>query len=425
MPAASTTNTSFALSPSEPNVVTTLGVPMPTPATPTAPLFKGKHVEDFLDSLEQHADSARVPHSHLPGYVLHYCHMKVRIVIEGSNVWAGDDWVAARTFLVDLYGSNDSIPVNSPDHLRQWCLKHGESGIVLSRRDVDKYYREFTALSSGLTPSRMLEAEIFLCFYRGIPATLRSKIKKQIPVANLKTSSPPSISSLLGWLRAEFDEEDLDAKIGPVSLNLDSDSDSSSSDSDEDIDNAPVLKKKKKPTKKVTFEKTVPAAPIVEPVDLSPVDRLTKQMEDLRLAHAEFLRSVSITLNANLTNQQIMREARCFFCDKTTHRLSLKFCPEVEICIKEGLVAYTPLGRLARPDGSELPRAFGSDGGIAKVLQEQKAASSHLKGKGREATRDLPPHMANYAGLLFDRQEVLESEVFNGSSSSVIPAWRA
>jgi hypothetical protein len=47
--------------------------------------------------------------------------------------------------------------------------------------------------------------------------------------------------------------------------------------------------------KKVTFEKTVPAAPIVEPVDLNPVDRLTKQMEDLRLAHAEFLRSVNIT----------------------------------------------------------------------------------------------------------------------------------
>ncbi|EDR00023.1 uncharacterized protein LACBIDRAFT_314935 [Laccaria bicolor S238N-H82] len=34
--------------------------------------------------------------------------------------------------------------------LRQWSLKHSESGIMLSQRDVDKYYREFTALSSGL-----------------------------------------------------------------------------------------------------------------------------------------------------------------------------------------------------------------------------------------------------------------------------------
>jgi len=79
---------------------------------------------------------------------------------------------------VDLYGSNDSIPINSPDRLHQWCLKHGESGMVLSRRDVDKYYREFTALSSGLAPLRMLETEVSLCFYRGIPATLHAKIKK-------------------------------------------------------------------------------------------------------------------------------------------------------------------------------------------------------------------------------------------------------
>jgi len=88
-------------------------------------------------------------------------------------------------------------------------------------------------------------------------------------------------------------------------------------------------------------------------------------------------------------------------------------------------VAYTPLGRLAHSDGSELPRAFGSGGGIAKILQEQHTASSHLKGKGQEVTRDLPPHMANYASLLFDGQEVLSSEVFNVSSVSAVPAWHA
>ena len=60
-----------------------------------------------------------------------------------------------------------------------------------------------------------------------------------------------------------------------------------------------------------------------------------------------------------------------------------------------------------------------------KVLREQHAASSHLKGKAREVSRDLPPHMANYAGLLFDGEEVLSSEVFNTLSSSVVPEWRA
>jgi len=118
-------------------------------------------------------------------------------------------------------------------------------------------------------------------------------------------------------------------------------------------------------------------------------------MEDLRLAHADFLCSVKIIPNANQSTQQILREARCFFCDLTTHQLGLKFCPEVEVCIKEGLVAYTPLGRLACPDRSELPQAFGSEGGVTKVLQEQHATLSHLKGKAWEASRDLHPHMAS------------------------------
>ena len=177
MPESQTTDMLFALSSLESSIVMTLGIPMPTPGTPTAPYFKGRHIEDFLDSLEQHADSAQVPHSQLPGYI-RYCHMKVRVVIEGSKFWVGDDWVAARSFLSDLYSLNDSIPVNSPDCLCQWCAKHVESGIVLSQRDVDKYYREFTVLSSGLAPSHMLETEISLCFYREITAMLHMKIKK-------------------------------------------------------------------------------------------------------------------------------------------------------------------------------------------------------------------------------------------------------
>jgi len=147
---------------------------MPTPGTPGAPKFKGKWVSDFLDLLEQHADSARVAHSQLPGYVLRYCHPKVRMVIGASPFLSGDDWVATRVFLDDLYGLNDAILLNSPDRLRQWCSKHGESGNITSRKDVDKYYRDFTALSSDLTPTKMLANDVHLCFYRGIPASLRA-----------------------------------------------------------------------------------------------------------------------------------------------------------------------------------------------------------------------------------------------------------
>ena len=218
----------------------------------------------------------------------------------------------------------------------------------------------------------MLANDVSLCFYRGIPTSLRTKIKKRIPVANLKTSAPPEVATLLNLLRAEFDEDDLDAKVDSLNLDLDSDSDSdsSSSDSEDDIDKVMITKKKKKPTKKkkTTFEKTVPAAPITKPVGISPVDKITKQMEDLRLAHTEFLPSMNITTNNNPSASQIMRELRCFFCDSVNHCLGLHNCPEVKACINEGLVAYTSQGRLARSDGSDLPRAFGSDGGVAKIL---------------------------------------------------------
>jgi len=149
------------------------------------------------------------------------------MVIGASLHLSGDDWVATRVFLTDLYGSNDSIPPNSPDRLCHWCSSHGESGSITSRKDVDKYYRDFTALSSDLTPHKMLANDIYLCFYRGIPTSLRARIKKCIPAANLKTSSLPTMTTLLGLLRAEFDEEDLDAKTAYVGLQLNSDSNSS------------------------------------------------------------------------------------------------------------------------------------------------------------------------------------------------------
>ena len=100
------------------------------------------------------------------------------MVIGASALLSGDDWVATRIFLDDLYGSNDSIPQNSPDRLCQWCSKHGESGSITSQRDVDKYYRDFTALSAKLTPTKMLANDVHLCFYRGIPTSLHARIKK-------------------------------------------------------------------------------------------------------------------------------------------------------------------------------------------------------------------------------------------------------
>jgi len=150
-----------------------------------------------------------------------------------------------------------------------------------------------------------------------------------------------------------------------------------------------------------------------------------KQMEELKLAHAEFLHSMNVTTNNNPLASQIMHDLKCFFCDLMNHRLGLHNCPEVKACINEGLVAYTPQGRLACSDGSELLHVFGSEGGIAKILQDQRDTSNQSKGKGHEFSRDLPPHRTSYTGLQFEGEDILSNEVYNASPTSMVPAWRA
>jgi hypothetical protein len=78
------------------------------------PLFEGRRVVDFLDSLEAHAMTA---HNNLPAYVLHYCHRRVRNIVNSSTHWIQHDWAAPQSYLI---GSSDRKPKNSPDRLRKW-----------------------------------------------------------------------------------------------------------------------------------------------------------------------------------------------------------------------------------------------------------------------------------------------------------------
>jgi len=79
----------------QPQLVTCFIMPMPTPSSPGAPRFKGEHVNDFLDSLEVHANSAEVDLNDLPSYVLCYCSRHVKYVIEVATYWSQHDWAVA------------------------------------------------------------------------------------------------------------------------------------------------------------------------------------------------------------------------------------------------------------------------------------------------------------------------------------------
>ena len=184
---------------------------MPTPRSPDAPLFKGKRVTDFLDSLEAHATAANLPLNDLPSYVLRYCHRRVRDIIDSSTIWTQHDWTAARSHLIELYGSSDRKPRISSDRLRKWVGLHAETGSISSLQDVDRYYREFTAQSTPLLAASFITTnEANLLFYRGIPLKLCKKIKWKIPEVHQTATLPPSIASVLSYLRSEFDVDDID-----------------------------------------------------------------------------------------------------------------------------------------------------------------------------------------------------------------------
>jgi len=112
-------------------------------------------------------------------------------------------------------------------------------------------------------------------------------------------------------------------------------------------------------------------------------------------------------------------EHKCFVCDKANvHRLGVHNCPDVRVLIDEGLAAYTPEGRLMRPDGGALPRGV-LGGGVAKALRDEHASSSTLKGKGQEEC-DPPPHMATIVGLQSHGRDLFDDNVYGVSSLSAM-----
>jgi hypothetical protein len=193
----------------------------------------------------------------------------------------------------------------------------------------------------------------------------------------------------------------LDNDEDDVELSLDSEEDYDMSDTEDELEL--TVRAPRKSKKKVKFEvKEVPGAPPEMPPMPTPIDTLTRQMEDLRLSQVTLLRELSAvrTMNSgmnqgngnmNMGNNGSANtvDRKCFICDNRPkfHRIGVHNCPEVPYLIDEGLAQFTPSGRLMRPDGSDLPRAPYTGGGVAKVLREERLASQNLKVKpGRNET---------------------------------------
>jgi hypothetical protein len=228
-------------------------------------------------------------------------------------------------------------------------------------------------------------------------------------------------------LQKEFDEDDIanDKYNTDFSTDSNSDTDSYDSDNSSDSDDSPPTKPSRKSKKKVKLStKKVTTAPIVDASAPSSIEILAKQVQELQLGQTRQIQELQqgqvnilreLAAGRATGGSIAVPERRCFICDKpNAHRLGIYNCPEVRVLIEEGLVAYSPDGRLMRANGGVLPRGI-PNGGVAKALRDEKlttaASSSDLKGKGREG-RDPPPHMAAIAGLQSYGRDVLDDDTY-------------
>ena len=114
--------------------------PMPAPSSVNAPHFKGKHVTEFLDSLELHATAVQIDLNSLPRHVLQYCSRKVRYTIESAPHWKQSDWAATHAYLIKLYGLNDRKHHFTMEKFRKWVDEYSDRKSFSNVQDVDWYY---------------------------------------------------------------------------------------------------------------------------------------------------------------------------------------------------------------------------------------------------------------------------------------------
>jgi hypothetical protein len=103
------------------------------------------------------------------------------------------------------------------------------------------------------------------------------------------------------------------------------------------------------------------------------------------------------------------------------HHLGVCNCPETRALISEGLIMFSPQGRLVCMDGTDLPRNTIGSGGVARSLQEEQARQNEPgpSRKGKEC--ETPPHFTQHAGIQCDGHDLLDRDVYAISSTSTWP----
>ncbi|OSC96480.1 hypothetical protein PYCCODRAFT_1331315, partial [Trametes coccinea BRFM310] len=418
---------------------------MPDPKDRKAPKFKGKDVQEFLLSLEHLARACGIEHSKIPRYVLRYCSHNVRDVLAQEEVLTGSDWLAVKTRLIYIYGSQTRSYKASVKKLRKFAKKQEKKSMVHSRKSLDDYRNEFVKrLGSLVAQNQIAENDVRLLFFRGLPDKVRSDIKSALR-ETLKLSGrvmsqrePPTIEETLRAARDYYsgddinrgDDDDDTTDSDTSGSETDSSSGLSDTDSSSDDDLSEGRKGKKKQKKKKKVAKIDGISKRLDKVD----DLLNRIITQDRTAAIPMAIQPTPMLPQPSVQPQYSAMAgasssgpdrrRCFVCGKMEgvnldHGIGVRNCPETEALIREKILMFSPTeGRLVRCDGLQLPRMQTLPIGLAAYLRNEQ----QQRGGWPTTPRDPPPHTTSATcmslGLFYDNRPVVQYDKLTTHSVS-------
>ena len=191
-------------------------VPLPPPSSARAPRFRGKEdVNEFIDNIENAGKAAGYSEDRLPALVLRYCSSKVRSTLEGQTRYfaQGTSWPDAKEVLRFCFAKTEDSDATL-ESLRRFVDRSRE---IRTKAQFEKYFRKFMRKCGNLMGRHLLtEAEYNMSFYRGLPESIRRRIKSSlIAIADaerkpLSTSNPPPVQRTVELVRKLFSSDDID-----------------------------------------------------------------------------------------------------------------------------------------------------------------------------------------------------------------------
>ncbi|KAJ3532826.1 hypothetical protein NM688_g7366 [Phlebia brevispora] len=149
----------------------TVLLPLPTPDAKNAPHFDGKHLDQFLQTLEILVKNAGLTDTALPSLVKAYSSKCINKALAGDEaIFSGTDWAAAKAKLRFFFDDAHRECKPTAQALRDFVDKTRAEGYVKNLASLQTYMVHFAMYQGRMVEEKELsDTECNLLFFRGFP----------------------------------------------------------------------------------------------------------------------------------------------------------------------------------------------------------------------------------------------------------------